>query len=132
MGRKKVELTDEQVGIIETLAGYGLTQAQIAECLPFGERTLRKRVNGGDDEEVAAAYRRGRAKSAEELAKRHRDIALGNVRDAKVSDQRKALEWRLERQHGWSQEIDHRHSGPGGGAIPSAVEVTFVDDADED
>lgn len=98
-GRPRIELTEEQIDLIEKLASFGLTQAQIAHCLPMAERTLRDRLNDTEDEVVSAAYARGRALDAQELSKRHRDMAMGKMRDASPSDQRKALEWRLERQH---------------------------------
>lgn len=131
-GRPKIELTDEQVALIEKLAGFGLTQAQIAECLPMSERTLRNRLQEGGDPEISAAYARGRAKDARTLSERHRDIALGEVEDAKVSDQRKALEWRLERQHGWAEKLKHELSGPGGGPVEvTEVVVNQADSGDD-
>lgn len=109
MGRPKIKLTDEHIRTIEHLAGLGLTQVQVAECLPIAARTLRDRLADPEDTEVSAAYARGQAKDAEELSQRHRDIAMGKRPNTLTSDQRKAIEWRLERQHKWAgkQEIDH-------------------------
>lgn len=128
-GRPAINLTDEQVALIEKLAGYGLTQAQIADCLPMSERTLRNRIHEGNHPEIAAAYARGRAKDAEALSSRHRDIAMGEAGDVPVGDQRKALEWRLERQHKWAQKLEL--AGDGGGPLQVAVTRRIVQ-ADED
>lgn len=120
-GRPRIELTDEHVALIERLAGFGLTQAQIADCLPMSERVLRERIADPDDEGVSAAYARGRAKDAEALSSRHRDIAMGKVDGAAVSDQRKAIEWRLERQHKWAQRMEH--TGKDGRDLSPAVVI---------
>lgn len=105
-GRPRIELTTEQIELIERLAGFGLTQAQIADCLPMAERTLAERIRTGSDPRVSAAYASGRAKDAETLASRHRDIALGKLDNTPVAEQRKALEWRLERQHGFPAQME--------------------------
>lgn len=39
--------------------------------------------------------------NADELSSRHHRIAMGKIK-APVSEQRKAIEWRLERQHKWA------------------------------
>lgn len=128
-GRPKVSLTQEHVALIEKLASYGLTQAQIADFLPISERTLRDRMTDPGDMEVSAAYARGRAKDAEVLSSRHRDIALGRIKQTPISEQRKALEWRLERQH--KMPALHEHAGPGGGPLQVAVTRRIVEsDAD--
>lgn len=118
-GRPRIELTDEQVKLIEKLAGLGLTQAQIADFLPMSERTLSDRIRGGD-EEISAAYARGRAKDAEELSSLHRKIARGEVEGVGVADQRKALEWRLERQHKWAERMELT----GADGSPMSIAVT--------
>jgi len=105
VGRPYIALTAEQVELIEKLASYGLTQEQIADFLPFSEETFKNRLRDPDETEIQDAYRRGRAMDARTLAQRHRDIALGTLVDdageciVPVADQRKALEWRLERHH---------------------------------
>ena len=58
-------LTPEQIGQIEALAGYGLTQPQIAAVLDFSGRTLARHKT--EEPQVVAALERGRA------------VAQGNV-----------------------------------------------------
>lgn len=115
-GRPEIELSEDHAQLIEQLASYGLTQAQIADCLPFSERTLRNRIADGDHPEIEAAYRRGRAMDARTLSERHRDIALGRLENGvAVAEQRKALEWRMERQHGMAHRVEHSGEVKGGG-----------------
>lgn len=52
---------------VEELAGYGLTQEQIAAVLGFSERTLRTRK--ADSEEFSAAIQRGKAKASAVVGK---------------------------------------------------------------
>lgn len=118
-GRPKVQLTAEHIQTIERLASYGLTQAQIAEWLPISERSLRDRLNDPADAEVSAAYTRGRAKDAELLSSRHRDIAMGRLKKTPIAEQRRALEFRLERQH--KMAALHEHQGKGGGPLEVVV-----------
>lgn len=110
-GRPEVEFTDEQIKLIEKLAGLGLTQADIADCLPVSERRFAERIRDGKHPKIASAYARGRARDKKQLTGQHHKIAMGALPDAGVSDQRKALEWRLERQHKYTQEIDVGMSG---------------------
>lgn len=59
-GRPKTELDDEQIREIETLAAV-LNQDQIADYLAIPARTLRAIISR--DENVSAAYKKGRAKA---------------------------------------------------------------------
>lgn len=66
MGRPRIELTDEQVEQVEKLAEV-LNIDQIADFLGISERTLERRL--ADDERVMAAYKRGKARAIEGVAK---------------------------------------------------------------
>ena len=59
--RKKIVLTDKQIAEIETLAGLGLTQTEIATVLGIGEKTLRRRKR--EKQEVLTAIERGKCKA---------------------------------------------------------------------
>lgn len=59
-GRPKTELDDDQIREIETLAAV-LNQDQIADYLAIPARTLRAIISR--DENVSAAYKKGRAKA---------------------------------------------------------------------
>ena len=113
MARPKKALAPTHLAVIETLAGLGLTQAEIVECLPISERTLRARIADPDDG-VSAAYARGRAVAKEEHSARHRDIALGKIPKVPVAEQRKALEFRLKTQFGFEEKQQIEHTGAGG------------------
>ena len=60
-GRPRVTLTPEDYRQAETLAGYGLTNPQIANVLGLAARTFAERIH--DDEELSASLDRGRAKA---------------------------------------------------------------------
>ena len=120
MARPKKELAPTHLAVIENLAGLGLTQAEIVECLPISERTLRARIADPDDG-VSAAYARGRAVAKEEHSARHRDIALGKIPKVPVAEQRKALEFRLKTQFGFEEAMTVRTPD-----IPTGINVTLV------
>ena len=125
-GRPRIELTTEQVDLIERLAGLGLTQAQIADFLPMSEETLSLRIRGGC-EEISTAYARGRAVDLEAMSSRHRKLARGELGDVPFTDQRKALEWRMERQHGWGKTDTIRDERPEQTAAALAQMVRDID-----
>lgn len=56
-GRQPIEIDLKQV---EAYASRGLSQAQIADALGIGERTIRRRKAG--DETFLAAFKKGKAK----------------------------------------------------------------------
>jgi IS30 family transposase len=58
-GRPRIELTDEHIGQIERMAGYGLTEAAIARILGIHPNTFTQRKK--DTERVAVALERGKA-----------------------------------------------------------------------
>ena len=126
MARPKKELVETHLDVIENLAGLGLTQAEIADCLPISERTLRERI-ADDDSEVSAAYARGRAVAKEVHSVRHRDIALGKLPKVPVAEQRKALEFRLKTQFGFEEAMTVRTPD-----VPSGIVVTLVKPASTD
>lgn len=66
-GRPSVKITAEMLRQAEELAGYGLSQPQIAAVLGFSERTLRERK--ADNEAFSAALARGKAKAAGAIGK---------------------------------------------------------------
>lgn len=114
-GRPYIELTDEQVELIERLAGLGLTQEEISHCIPIAETTLRKRIREGD-QGIDVAYARGRARWKENARRRHRDIAMGNaerlgVDSVPISEQRKVLEWIDKTQFGAAETHRLEHAG---------------------
>lgn len=98
-GRPKIELTEEHIDRVETLAGFGLTQEEIFQLLPIAASTFRDRPPG-IREEFADAYERGRAKARARAAGRYHQIAhdrgsglgLQDGEHVPIPQQRKALE----------------------------------------
>lgn len=62
MARPKIEITEDNLRQIEVLAGYGMTEAAIANVLGISERTFR--TNKNTEEVVLAALEKGKAKAA--------------------------------------------------------------------
>jgi hypothetical protein len=61
MARPRKQITDEHLRQIETLAGYGLTEAAIAAVVGISPRLLRQRKT--DSDAVSAALENGKAKA---------------------------------------------------------------------
>lgn len=125
-GRPKKELTTEHLTVIENLAGLGLTQAEIAHCLPISERLLRSHIADADSD-ISAAYARGRAAAKETHSARHRDIALGKIQKVPIAEQRKALEFRLKTQFGFEEAMTVKTPD-----VPSGIVVTLVRPSTDD
>lgn len=66
MGRPKIEITDEQLRQASLLAGYGLTQNQIADVLGIDQRTFRRRK---DELRVLTALEKGRAEAQHKMGR---------------------------------------------------------------
>lgn len=64
---REITVTPAMLRQAEELAGYGLTNAQIASVLGMAERTMRQKK--ADSEELDAALTRGRAKAAGVIGK---------------------------------------------------------------
>jgi hypothetical protein len=101
-GRPRIDLTPEQIEQVEKLASV-LTQAQIADYLGISERTLRKRIF--ENEDVATAYARGRARAIDGVAKN----LLQQAYDGNVN----AIKFYLETQAGWKVTTVQEHTGDG-------------------
>lgn len=66
-GRPAIQITQEMLRQAEELAGYGMTQEQIAAVLGISDRSLRRRKQ--DNDEFLAAMRRGKAKASAEVGR---------------------------------------------------------------
>jgi hypothetical protein len=101
-GRPKTELTPDQVRELETLAAV-LNQAQIADYLGIPDRTLRAIMER--DENVSAAYKRGRAKAIGAVSQ----SLLKSARDGNTT----AQIFYLKTQAGWRETAaDHAELPP--------------------
>ena len=100
MPRKPIELTDEQRGEIETLAAL-LTQDQIGDYLGVSRTTFRAIMER--DEDIAALYKRGKAKAIAHVAK-------GLLQKARSGDTVSSIFF-LKTQAGWCETAKVEHSG---------------------
>ena len=100
MGRRAIELTDEQRGEIETLAAL-LTQDQIGDYLGVSRTTFRAIMER--DEEIAALYKRGKAKAIAHVAK-------GLLQKARSGDTVSSIFF-LKTQAGWRETDRLEHAG---------------------
>ena len=106
-GRKPTELTEEQVRQLEVMAPF-LNQDQIGAVLGVPARTLRAVMSRDDD--VAAAYKRGKAKLIMKAGK-----SLSKLLD--LNDFR-AVNLVLRAQAGWAETQEDEEDLP-----PLAVNV---------
>lgn len=99
MGMRPFNLTDEQKAEVETLAAV-LTAEQVADYFGIGRRTLYNMMQR--DEEIAARYKRGKAKAIGM-------IAQGLINKARAGDTTSMIFF-LKTQAEWREtsQIDHR------------------------
>lgn len=106
MARPTITLTEDQVHEVETLAAL-LNQQQIADYFGIGRRTFQSILER--DDEVAARYKRGKAKAIAH-------VANGLLQKARAGDTTSAIFY-LKTQAGWRErlEVDHDDRVEGGG-----------------
>ena len=100
MSRPKIEISDEQIRQAEILAGYGLTQNQIADVLGISRRTFSRKQ---DEPRVLAALEKGRALAQRQVGKSIYEKAL-------KGDMTAAIWWEKTRA-GRSERVITRHEG---------------------
>ncbi|WP_238547864.1 hypothetical protein [Meridianimarinicoccus roseus] len=106
MPRKPIELTEAQRAEVETLAAL-LNQDQIADYLGVSRRTFHAIC--GRDEDVAARYKRGKAKAIAH-------VANGLLQKARGGDTTSMIFY-LKTQAGWRETDRLEHTGAEGGPI---------------
>lgn len=94
-GRRGIEITEEQAAQVEKLAAV-LTQEQIADFLGISDRTLRKKLS--EDEDLRAAYQKGRASAIAGVATK----LLRSAREGNMT----AMIFFLKTQAGWREASD--------------------------
>lgn len=75
-GDGAIVLTDDQIRQIETLAGLGLNQVEIASVLGIGRATLQRKM--AQDQEIADAMERGKSKAKATIARVAYEMAKTN------------------------------------------------------
>lgn len=113
MARPKIEITDEQIRQAEILAGYGLTQNQIADVLGVARSTFRRKK---DEARVLSALQKGKAVAQLRVGKSIYEKAL-------VGDMTAAIWWEKTRA-GRNEKTVQEHTGRDGGPIEQKVEHT--------
>lgn len=113
MKRAKKEFDPKQV---EKLAGFGLTQEQIADWFGVSDRTLRNRLS--EDDDLVSAYKTGRAKRLADVTEKLADLI--------DKGDRAAIFFYLKTQAGWKETDIHEVAGKDGGAIEVVVRRTVV------
>lgn len=98
LGRKRIEVDDEDLKTIERLARKGDTIDDIGAALGMCEATFHKIKN--EDSRVSKAYKAGRRKMARKVRKRLRDIIFCE-NDAVAL---KAVIYWLDHQDGWAEK----------------------------
>lgn len=106
--------TDDQLSQVAKLAGYGLTQAQIADWFGVHDRTLRKWMEA--DDAIAAAYKTGRAKAIDTIASKLYERA-------KEGDNTAAIFW-LKTNAGWRETNRTELTGADGGPIQAETHTS--------
>ncbi len=106
MGRPPITLTDHQKTEVETLAAL-LSQDQIADYFGISRNTFRAIC--ARDEEIAAHYKRGKAKAIAH-------VANGLLQKARSGDTASSIFY-LKTQAGWRETAAIEHTGPEGGPI---------------
>ncbi|WP_232823175.1 DNA-packaging protein [Oceanibium sediminis] len=114
-GRKPIVLSDAQVNEVETLAAL-LNQDQIADYLGISRNTFRAIC--ARDADVAARYKRGKAKAIAH-------VANGLLQKARSGDTTSSIFY-LKTQAGWRETAAIEHSGPDGGPVTVASPAAML------
>lgn len=98
MGRKAIELTDEQIAQVEAL-GATLSLEQVADYLGIGKNTFYRMMERNP--EVMERYKRGKAKAIDGIA----DSLLAKARNGDTT----SMIFYLKTQAGWREtnRVDH-------------------------
>ena len=107
MARPTKEPTEEQRRYIETLAGYGLSQAQIGHVMGMDPKTLVKHCT----EELTV----GKAKMYAQAV----NALFRNIKNGKEA----SLIFYLKTQHGWKETSRTEITGPDGVPLNQAVDA---------
>lgn len=110
MARPTIMLTPDQAQEVETLAAL-LNQQQIADYLGISRRTFQAICERDDD--IAARYKRGKAKAIAH-------VANGLLQKARSGDTTSAIFY-LKTQGGWRETERIEHTGAEGGPVTTVV-----------
>jgi hypothetical protein len=120
MGRPAVELSEEEITQVESLAAV-LNQEQLSDFFGFSDRTFRELMKR--DERVSAAYKRGKAKAIGKIAQ--------SLMKQAHSGNTVAMMFYLKTQAGWRETNRHEHTGADGGALEISWLTKPTEDAED-
>lgn len=115
MARPRLELTQEQLEKIETMAGLGLTNQQMASLLDMSKKTFERRMQdtvGGSD-----ALLKGRAKASSQVLKSAFQQATSGKNPTMT------IFW-LKCREGWKDTSVVEHTGKDGAPLFSNKEFS--------
>jgi transcriptional regulator with XRE-family HTH domain len=115
MGRKPVQVNDDQRAQVEALAAY-LSQDQIADYLGVSRPTFAALMER--DPEISLRYKRGKAKAIS-------DVAQGLLIKARSGDTASAIFY-LKTQAGWRETNHVDHTSSDGSMTPQAATQAWV------
>lgn len=105
---------------VEKLAGFGLTQEQIADWFGVSDRTLRNHLS--TDAALAAAYKTGRAKQLAKVTEKLSDLI--------ENGDRASIFFYLKTQAGWKETAVTELTAPDGSLEVSVKRTIVRPDAD--
>lgn len=117
-GRPMIELTDDQIREVETLAAV-LSTDDIADYFGVGRTTFYALMDRNPD--ISERYKRGRAKAKA-------SISGGLIKKARAGDTTSQIFY-LKTQCGWRETQHIDHSSTDGSMKPTAIERIIIDEA---
>lgn len=119
VGRPAFQITPDVIKQAESLAGRGMTQAQIAKALGMGESTLYEKLHAFP--EFAEAIKRGKAKGIA--------VVAGKLMEKINALDTGAIIFYLKSQAGWRENTQITVTGEDGAPLFPALNVMFIDAA---
>lgn len=92
MGKPRLEITKEMIEKAEELAGNGLTQQEIADCLGIGNSTLYEKLKEYPD--FAEAIKRGKSKGIAMMANNLVTLAKNGNAAANIFFMKARAKWK--------------------------------------
>lgn len=117
-GRPMIELSDDQIREVETLAAV-ISTDDIADYFGVGRTTFYALMNRNPN--ISERYKRGRAKAKV-------SIAGGLIKKARAGDTTSQIFY-LKTQCGWRETQHIDHSSTDGSMTPQTIERIIIDEA---
>ncbi len=115
-GRPEIELTEDQIKEVETLAAV-LSTGDIADYFGIGRTTFYALMERNPD--ISERYKKGRAKAKGAIA--------GSLIQKARSGELGAQIFYLKTQCGWKETQSLEHSSPDGSMTPTKIERIIID-----